>query len=349
MEPAGIPQEKSTLRILVTGGTGFLGSYLLRYLLRMGHTNILALRRRGSAMDLVADLGDSISWLEGDIRDFGFLSECLEGVHWVFHAAAMVSFDRKDYRDMERINTHATADLVNFSLLHGVRKFCFVSSVAALGRAGDGEIIDEDTPWKEDLRHSYYGITKCYGEQEVWRGMEEGLKAVIVNPSMILGSGRWNEGTPHFFRLIRSGFPFIPRGTGNWVDVRDVVTAMYCLMVSEIHSQRFILVGGDCSFQNFFQSIATHLHCKPPQLHLPRLLEYLVLPFAWLQARFTGRRAFITPESIRLSGHHNRYDHAKSIRIPGFEGYRPLEQTIAETATAFKEEERSNHYFPLVF
>ncbi|MFY8013363.1 MAG: NAD-dependent epimerase/dehydratase family protein, partial [Saprospiraceae bacterium] len=236
--------ENKSKRILVTGGTGFLGSYLLRFLVQHGYTNIRAIKRKNSSLDLVGDIANQIDWVEGELTDWFFLSDCFEDIDWVFHVAALVSFDARDYKEMQLINVRVTADLVNLSLDNHIQKFCFVSSIAALGRSKVGETLDESAVWKHSPYNSRYGMSKFLGEQEVWRGMAEGLSAVIVNPGMILGSGRWNEGTSRFFSLIDSGFPFIPNGAATWVDVRDVVSAMYQLMISDIHSQRFILVAG---------------------------------------------------------------------------------------------------------
>jgi len=179
--------ENKNIQILVTGGTGFLGSYLLRFLLQQGYKRIRAVKRANSSLDLVPDVTDQIEWVEGELTDWFFLSDCIKDVDWVFHLAALVSFDAKDFPEMRKINVSVTADLVNLALDYNIKKFCYVSSIAALGRSKEGETLDENSIWKESPYNSRYGMTKFAGEQEVWRGVEEGLNAVVVNPGMILG------------------------------------------------------------------------------------------------------------------------------------------------------------------
>jgi nucleoside-diphosphate-sugar epimerase len=192
-------------------------------------------------------------------------------------------------------------------------------------------------------------MSKFLGEQEVWRGMAEGLSAVIVNPGMILGSGRWNEGTSRFFSLIDNGFPFIPNGAATWVDVRDVVSAMYQLMISDIHSQRFILVAGIQSYNDFFKTAASALGKKISWIALPSFIQSLILPFAWLVARLSGNRPFITRESLRLSKNSFFYKTDKSLTIPGFNKYLTVHQSILDTVSAYQQEKKNNIFTPLNF
>jgi len=341
--------ENKKVQILVTGGTGFLGSYLLRFLIQQGFTRVRAIKRRTASLDLVQDIEHQIEWVEGELTDWFLLSDSLKGVDWVFHVAALVSFEAKDFPEMKRINVDVTADLVNLSLDAGIKKFCYVSSIAALGRSKEGEILDENAIWKQSPYNSRYGMTKFAGEQEVWRGVEEGLTAVIVNPGMILGSGRWQEGTSRFFSLIDEGFPFIPKGSATWVDVRDVVRAMYLLMVADIQAERFILVAGEQTYKAFFTSVARFLGKKTRWISLPVFAQYIILPFAWIIARLTGKRAFITPESLRLSGHSFFYQTKKSRTIPGFKEYLPINQSVSDTSLAYLSWKKNNLFFPLKF
>ena len=341
--------ENKNKRILVTGGTGFLGSYLLRFLVQQGYTNIRAIKRKNSSFDLVGDIAGQIDWVEGELTDWFFLSDCFEDIDWVFHVAALVSFDARDYKEMQLINVKVTADLVNLSLDNNIQKFCFVSSIAALGRSKVGETLDENAVWKHSPYNSRYGMSKFLGEQEVWRGMAEGLPAVIVNPGMILGSGRWTEGTSRFFSLIDSGFPFIPDGAATWVDVRDVVKAMYHLMCSDVQSQRFILVAGIQSYNDFFTTVAGALKKKINWISIPSGIQSLILPFAWLMAQLSGKRPFITTESLRLSKNSFFYKTDKSLTIPGFNKYLSVHQSILDTVGAYQQQKKNNFFCPLNF
>jgi nucleoside-diphosphate-sugar epimerase len=341
--------ENKSKRILVTGGTGFLGSYLLRFLVQNGYTNIKAIKRRNSTLDLVGDLSNQIDWVEGELTDWFFLSDCFKDIDWVFHVAALVSFDVRDYQEMQLINVRVTADLVNLSLDNHIQKFCFVSSISALGRSKAGETLDENAVWKHSPYNSRYGMSKFLGEQEVWRGIEEGLSAVIVNPGMILGSGRWTEGTSRFFSLIDSGFPFIPNGAATWVDVRDVVTAMHHLMTSNVHSERFILVAGVQSYNDFFKAVACAIGQKINWISIPSFIQSLILPFAWLVARLSGKRPFITRESLKLSKNSFFYKTNKSLTIPGFNEYLTINKSILDTGLAYQSEKKNNRFSPLKF
>lgn len=341
--------ENKNKRILVTGGTGFLGSYLLRFLVQQGYSNIRAIKRKNSHLDLVGDIADQIDWVEGELTDWFFLADCFEKIDWVFHVAALVSFDARDYKEMQLINVRVTADLVNLSLDNHVQKFCFVSSIAALGRSKIGETLDENAVWKHSPYNSQYGMSKFLGEQEVWRGIAEGLSAVIVNPGMILGSGRWSEGTSRFFSLIDGGFPFIPDGAATWVDVRDVVRAMYQLMSSDVESERFVLVAGIQSYNDFFTSVASSLGKKINWISIPAVIQTLILPFAWLAARLSGKRPFITRESLKLSKNSFFYKTDKSLTIPGFNKYVPVSQSILDTIGAYQQEKKNHLFSPLKF
>lgn len=341
--------ENKNKRILVTGGTGFLGSYLLRFLVQQGYANIRAIKRKNSSFDLVGDISDQIDWVEGELTDWFFLSDCFEDIDWVFHVAALVSFDARDYEEMKLINVRVTADLVNLSLDNEIQKFCFVSSIAALGRSKVGETLDENAVWKHSPYNSRYGMSKFLGEQEVWRGTAEGLSAIVVNPGMILGSGRWSEGTSRFFSLIDGGFPFIPDGAATWVDVRDVVKAMHHLMISNVHSQRFILVAGVQSYHDFFTTVAGALEKKVQWISIPSFVQSLILPFAWLMARLSGKRPFITRESLKLSKNSFFYNTNKSLTIPGFNEYLPVNQSILDTVRAYQLEKKNNFFSPLKF
>ena len=166
---------------------------------------------------------------------------------------------------------------------------------------------------------------------------------------MILGSGRWTEGTSRFFSLIDSGFPFIPDGAATWVDVRDVVTAMHHLMISDIHSQRYILVAGIQSYNDFFKSAASALEKKITWISIPSFIQSLILPFAWLMARLSGKRPFITKESLRLSKNSFFYKTDKSLTIPGFSKYLPVHQSILDTVNAYQQEKKNNIFSPLNF
>jgi nucleoside-diphosphate-sugar epimerase len=325
--------------VFITGATGFMGSYLLRYLWQCGYTRIRALRRSQSAMDLVADVADQVEWVEGDVLDPVILEEAMQGIRQVYHCAALVSFDSRDRRQMMAINAHGTANMVNAALYAGIDKLVQVSSIATLGRTRDGSLLDEQAKWQRSDFNTNYSISKFLAEQEVWRGIAEGLCAAIINPCVILGGGRWQEGTPQIFKTIAGGYPFYTSGTVSLVDVRDVARFAVQLMESEVHSERFILAAESWGYEAFLKAVAAELGVRPPWLKARGWMLGLAWRSAWLWARLSGTRPLLTRETAMNARLNFRYDNSKSIQQFDFH-YTPLAQTIAETARQFLEAQR---------
>jgi len=246
-------------QVLVTGGTGFLGAYLLAYLVKKGY-QIKAIKRKTSSMDLVKNIQHKIEWLEGDILDTPFLETAMKGVQQVYHAAAIVSFDPRDAAFMLKVNAEGTANLVNAALYEGVEKLVHVSSIAALGRKEFQPNINETAQWENSKENSNYAISKFKAECEVWRGMQEGLKIAILNPSVIIGAGNWKQGSCQLIQKVAKGLQFYPKGSTGFVDVRDVARAAILLMESDISGERYILNGANWSYQKFFTQTALALN-----------------------------------------------------------------------------------------
>lgn len=323
-------------QILVTGGTGFLGSYLLRYLVREGFTRVRALRRTNSNMDLVADVAGRIEWIECDVLDILGLEDAMEGVQQVYHCAAMVSFDPKNFDEMRKVNVDGTANVVNAALYANVEKLVHVSSIAALGRTKESNTVTEATKWQRGSYNSEYAISKYLSENEVWRGIAEGLKVAVVNPSVILGSGRWDDGPLKFFKLVWKNFPFYTKGTTGFVDVRDVTQFMIMLMNSDISGERYILNAENLTYQTIMNEIATHLNKKPPRIEVNTIIQQAAWRVEWIRSRILGTKPFITREVAQQSMRSFFYQNDKSLTHFDFE-YTPIRQTIAETARQFRE------------
>ena len=226
--------------IFVTGGTGLVGAHLLYELTLAGH-NVKALKRKTSNLQQVVktfsyytqnpdELFARIEWVDGDILDYFAIENLLKGVTEIYHCAAIVSFDPKERKKMISNNVEGTANLVNAAIENGVKKFCHVSSVAALGLVENGAMITEETNWVPSKKVSGYSESKFFSEAEIWRGMEEGLDAVIVNPSIILGPANWDTGSAKMFKTVWDGMKFFTRGITGFIDVKDVVRAMILLM-----------------------------------------------------------------------------------------------------------------------
>lgn len=334
--------------IFVTGGTGLVGSHILYDLVKSGR-KIRALKRATSNLKLVSktfgyytenpsELINCIEWVEGDILDYHSLEKILEGVTEIYHCAALVSFHPNDHDSILNNNVKGTANLINAAIQNKIKKFCHVSSIAALGKTTDGTEINEETYWIPSKQKSSYSLSKFFSEMEVWRGIEEGLEAVIVNPSIILGPGNWDIGSPKLFQAIFKGLKYYTKGETGFVDVRDVSSAMISLMdksnFEKTKNQRFILNAGNLSYQDFFYKIADALQKPRPKTFAPDL----ILQIAWRAARlasfFSGKRPVITKYNVSGTNLINRFNGNKINNTIGFE-YRSLDSTIKDIAHMF--------------
>ena len=334
--------------ILVTGGTGLVGAHLL-YELTSSGLRIKALRRQHSNTAWVKKifsyyttqfetLYSQIEWVEGDILNYFSLEEALKGVTSIYHCAAIVSFHGDDSDMMLNNNVKGTGNLIDAAIHNGVSRFCHVSSISALGKTQDGSEITEDTYWTPSKRKTVYSLSKFFSEMEVWRGIEEGLEAVIVNPSIIMGPGNWDIGSPKLFQSIWKGLNYYTKGINGFVDVRDVVKAMILLMddpqFGQVKNQRFILNAGNMSYQDFFNKIADGLNKPRPR----NFASDIKLHIAWRMAKaasfFTGKRPLITRDTVSSSNQKNQYSGKKIIHTTGF-AYRSLDSSIADIAELF--------------
>ena len=320
--------------ILVTGGTGLVGSHLLRALLERNNQPIRAIRRKLSRMDLIEDIAHQIEWVEADILEVKSLHEAIIGVSEVYHCAAIISFDPSEFELMHRVNREGTANMVNLALEEKVKKLVYVSSIAAIGRNERSNKVSEATKWENSPKNSQYAISKYRAEMEVWRGIAEGLKAVIVNPSVIIGEGHWNEGSSQLISKVANGLPFYPNGGTGFVDVKDVVDAMIVLMGSGIETERFILNGINTTYQDFFEQVAHSFNQKPPRFKIGSLMASLswrlAKPIFWI----SRKPPLITKETVQLMQAQYFYSSDKIREKIGFE-FRPLQNTLSRIVSNF--------------
>ncbi len=297
--------------ILVTGGTGLVGSHLLYELTLRGYKVRALLRSRDRDYDTRGifacfpqehkNLIDKIEWVEGDVLDLFSLHQAMQGVEFVYHCAALISFNPGDTKQMIAVNVEGTANVVNACLENGIKKLCHVSSIASLGQSEKGEMIDENAKWKTSGSNSGYAISKYGGEREVWRGIEEGLRAVIVNPSVIIGAGCHLKATNRLFHNIKNFIPFYLTGVNGYVDVRDVVKAMILLMESNICNERFVLSSENLSLRQLFVKAADILGKPHPRIAVN---GKLITVIAWLdevRSRLTWSRPLLTRENVRAA------------------------------------------------
>jgi len=327
---------------LVTGATGLVGSNLCRYLISKGET-VHALYRKSSRFNLLEDIYKYINWIEGDLLNTLQLCTFCENVDFVYHAAAKVSYQKKEADLMYACNVLGTKSLVNAALAGKVKKLVYVSSIAALGkRARTKKVINEQN--EQDGWNSKYGHSKYLGELEVWRAQAEGLSTVVINPSVIIGGGYWDENSGKLFTQIQNGFPYYSKGATGFVDVRDVVKIMHHLMHSSIEENRFLVSAENCSYKDLFEAIASQLEVKAPYKSPGKSLQQLALFADWCKSKLTNKPRFLSKELIRTANTNSVYDSTKLSNLLKY-NYIPLNQTISETANLFKNSRQSNQKF----
>ena len=297
--------------ILVTGASGLVGLHLVTQLVKAGK-QVRALYR--SAIPVIEG-GEQITWIKGDILDIVSLEEAMIDVQQVYHCAAIVSFNPQKKDLLFHTNVEGTANVVNACLDAGIRKLVFVSSVAALGRIREDAPINETMNWSEETSNSEYGKTKYFAEMEVWRGIGEGLDAVIVNPVIILGAGNWDSGSSGLFKSAYDEFPWYTEGTSGFVDVADVVKAMMLLMESNISAERFILCAENMAYREVFTQMAKNFNKKPPHKKVTPLLASIVWRIEAVKAMFTGKDPLLTKETARTAAAKVAFDNTKLKRF----------------------------------
>ena len=337
--------------IFVTGGTGLVGTHLL-YELTLAGKKVKALKRKTSDLQQVLKtfsyysnqpqkLFDKIEWVDGDILDYFSLEKILSGVSEIYHCAAIVSFQSKERAKMIANNVEGTANLVNAALENGVKKICHVSSIAALGRLQNGELVTEETNWVPSKKISGYSESKFFSETEIWRAMEEGIDAVIVNPSIIFGPANWETGSAKMFKTIYDGLQFYTRGITGFVDVKDVVRAMILLTdetnFTSCKNQRFILNSENLSYKDVFSHIADALEKPKPKFYSGNILLGIVWRIATFWGWLTRQPSMITREAVANSNDINNFDGSKITRMFNF-NYLPISKSIRQTAGYLKKD-----------
>lgn len=326
--------------VLVTGATGLVGSTILSDLLRQGR-RVRALRRKGSDLSLFerqtaghSELSRQVEWVEGDVTEVLSVYDALEGIKEVYHAAGLVSFLPDDRERLMAINAEGTANVVNMALERDVSRLCHISSVAALGRSESGTKIDETTVWTNSKYNSVYAISKFNAEREVWRGMEEGLQVVVLNPSIILGPGNPDTGSSLLFRAVKDGLRLYPTGATGFVDVRDVSRIAVSLTEQKRFGERFVVNSESISYRELFGMIAEAFGKRPPSLRVPNAVMRLAWRLEKIRSAVTGKPPLITRETANTSASVWKYDAARSVAATG-ETYIPIRESINHWAPFF--------------
>ncbi|HDO27020.1 MAG TPA: NAD-dependent epimerase/dehydratase family protein [Bacteroidetes bacterium] len=331
--------------ILVTGGTGFVGAHLLYHLLQSGKSSVRSLKRTGSSTEFAKkifscyskspdQLFNKIEWVDGDILDYYSLSDAFAGVDYLYHAAAVVSFHPEDKNKVIRTNIEGTANVVNAALEQKVKKMGYISSIGVLGRAGNQGLTDEETYWKTSSKNSLYSKSKYEAEREVWRGIAEGLDAVIVNPSIIVGPGNWNTGSPQIFQTMWKGLKFYTGGMNGFVDVNDVAHAMIMLTEGDFSGERYIINAENIRYKQFFEWMAAAMNLPAPKYKAGPLMSSAGWRLLKAMTLFTGKRSSITQESVRTANQVYRYSNQKFTEATGMK-FMPVKESVEKTAGLF--------------
>lgn len=333
--------------ILVTGGTGLVGAHLL-YSLVNSNKKIRAIYRNEKKFEHVKrifsyytstpeDLFDKIEWVNGDLNDIPSLTDAFEGITHVYHCAAFVSFEPDKFDLLQKTNIEGTANIVNFCISNSIKKLCYISSVAAIGTPKKGLAATEKTEWNPENNNSVYAITKYGAELEVWRGTQEGLDAVIINPGVIIGPGIWHYGSGSIIKTVANGLPYYTSGSMGYVDVNDVVKCMISAMESDLKNERFICVAESWSYKQFLITTAQLLEVTPPKKEAKPWLLQLGWRLDWLKHTFTGKRRKLTKRLVNSLQSKSNYDNTKikeALKIT----FTPIKDSLKQTCAKFKKD-----------
>lgn len=330
--------------VLVTGATGLVGAHLLLHL-SQNETTIRAIYRNPKNIEKTKALFhlyskgilfDNIQWIQADILDIPSLEIAFQDIDYVYHCAACISFNPSDENQLRNVNIQGTANIVNFCIDKKVQKLCHVSSIAALGDLAPHEkILTETTEWNPEKLHSDYAISKYGAEMEVWRGQQEGLQVVIVNPGVIFGAGFWHQGSGAFFTSVQKGFPFYTKGSSGYVSVTDVVKIMQQLMQSEICGERFIVISENINYKDILFSIADKIDAKKPTIEAKPWLLNIAWRMDWLLSKVIRTERKISKYAAQSLQNTDRISNEKVITTLNYH-FKTIEETLNEVVVFFK-------------
>ncbi len=336
MNDQSSPPGPGVETILVTGGTGFLGSYIIKQLVDNGY-EVRAIRRNDKLPFWISkEIIDKVKWIDGDILDVVALEDAMEGIDTIIHSAAIVSFAKKDWKKMYHVNVEGTANVVNIALEKNVRRLIHISSVAAVGRTASGGHVNEEKKWEESNANTQYAKSKYKAELQVWRGISEGLEAVILNPSTLLGYGDWSSGSCGIFKNVFEEFKWYSQGINGFTDVEDVAKVVLLFVENSITEERFIVNGDTWSFKKLQDTIADAFGKKRPAKKTTPFLMALAWRMEKFKSWFTGKKPLLTKESARVAQSQTWFENDKILKaLPGF-SFTPLEESIKQACKLYK-------------
>ncbi|TDE54899.1 NAD-dependent epimerase/dehydratase family protein [Flavobacterium sp. GT3P67] len=296
--------------ILVTGGTGLVGAHLLLHLIDNGE-KVRAIYRSVASIEKTKSLFatykkeslfEQIEWIPADITEVPSLEIAFQNIDTVYHCAALISFDPKDEDALRKTNIEGTANIVNFCIAYGIKKLCFVSSIATLGDLLPHEkFITEESEWNPEKPHNDYAISKYGAEMEIWRGQQEGLNVIIVNPGVILGPGFREQGSGQLFTKVKNGLKFYTLGSTGFVAVTDVVRIAHQLMQSEVHNERFTLIAENSVFRDILNTMADSLGVKRPEIHAKPFFMEMLWRLDWFVSNIFLQNRKLTQTTAKSS------------------------------------------------
>lgn len=312
--------------IFVTGASGLIGSFVCRKLVEKGYA-VKALKRNTTDLSLVQDIREQINWVDGDLLNVSEIGSYLKGVDKIIHCAAFISYDSRDEELMQQVNVEGTANLVNWAVQKKIGLFVHLSSVASIGKDKHSVISNEETQWTNDIKTSAYARSKHQAELEVWRAWAEGLNTIIINPSLVLGPGDWDRSSTQVFKYIEQENRFYTGGIVNYVDVRDVAEVTYRLLESGHYGERFIVNADSVSYKELFDTIATKMGKKAPQIQVKGPVIRMAIIIEKIRSRLSGNKPMVTDELEQVSKNRHIYANDKIKQAVGIE-FRQLDETV---------------------
>ncbi len=326
----------------VTGGTGLVGSHILLELAKE-NAPITAMKRPNSNLSMVKSLFErndilgkfeSIKWVNGSLSEVNQLIELMKGCTTLYHCAALVSFDSNDRQELIKTNIDGTSNIVDAALEVKPKKVVYLSSTAAIGKQPKSKVITENLDWEADNKNGAYSFSKHYAEREVWRGIEEGLSCVILNPSVILGPGDWGSSSTRMFSTVYNGLQFYTKGANAFVDVRDVAQIALKLANSTIENSRFLILSENLSFKEVMGQIAIEFGKKPPSFLATPFMGYLAGLFSEVWAVIGGTKPLITRDSSKSANTIQVYSNEK-IKSSINHEFIPIHTSLRDTCRIF--------------
>jgi nucleoside-diphosphate-sugar epimerase len=323
--------------VLVTGGTGFLGAYIIKNLIEKNY-RVRAIRRSANTPFFIpGHIMQKVEWVDGDVLDLVALSDAMQGIDAIIHSAAIVSFDKKNRHSMYAVNWEGTANVVNIALENNINRFLHISSVAALGRTIKMDKINEERKWADNKNNTHYAISKHQAEMEVWRGFSEGLNGVIINPGTILGYGDWHTSSCAIFKNVYKEFPWYTEGVNGFVGVEDVAEVTVQLVESDIIEKRFIVNADNWTFRQLINTIAEHFGKQKPLRKATPLLGEIAWRMEYFKSLFNGEKPLLTRESSRVAHSKTEFDNSSLLKAIPLFSFTPLNTVIYNACEKYME------------